>query len=199
MSGVLRWHRRLYDWVLHWASTPSAMTALFLLALAESSFFPIPPDVLLAAVVLSDRRRAWRAAALCTVGSVIGGALGYMIGLGFWDATQDFFYNHVFSREAYEYVRGLYETWNFWVVFIAAFTPIPYKVFTIAGGVARISFPTFLIASAVGRGARFVLVTWLFHHYGPPIRGFVDRYLGWLTLLFVALLVGGFAALSCAA
>ncbi|HXH29154.1 MAG TPA: YqaA family protein [Candidatus Polarisedimenticolia bacterium] len=195
---MMRWHRRLYDWVLHWASTPSAGTALFLLALAESSFFPIPPDVLLAAVVMSDRRRTWRSVLLCTLGSVVGGALGYCIGWGFWEATKGFFFRFVpgFTPAVYARVAGLYEHYNFWVVFTAGFTPIPYKVFTIGAGVAIISFPTFLLASTISRGGRFLLVASLFHHYGPPIRGFVDRYLGWLTVAFVTLLVGGFAVLS---
>jgi membrane protein YqaA with SNARE-associated domain len=193
---MMRWHRRLYDWVLHWAGTPSASTALFLLALAESSFFPVPPDLLLAAVVLSDRRRTWRSVLLCTLGSVVGGIIGYGIGWGFWEASQGFFYRYVFSHAVYARVAGLYEQYNFWVVFAAGFTPIPYKVFTIAAGVAAISLPTFLLASTLSRGARFLLVASLFHHYGPPIKTFVDRYLGWLTVLFVALLLGGFWALS---
>ncbi len=199
MDGrVILWYRRLYDWVLRWATTPSAGTALFVLAFAESSFFPIPPDVLLMAIVLADRERAWRSAWIATAGSVLGGLLGYLIGWGFWGAASDLFYRFVpgFTPETYARVSDLYERHNFWVVFTAGFTPIPYKVFTIAAGVARISVATFFIASAVSRGARFLLVAGLLYRFGPPIRRFIDRHLWWLSILFVALLIAGFAALS---
>lgn len=195
---MMTWHRRLYDWVIQWAATPWAMTALFLLALAESSFFPVPPDVLLAAIIVADRRRAWQAIAVCSVGSVLGGALGYLIGLGFWEVVDTFFYRWIpgFTPEIYERVAGLYQEYGFVVVFTAGFTPIPYKVFTIAAGVAQISFPTFVLASFVGRTGRFLLVGALFYFFGPPIRSFVERYLGWVTLAFTVLLIGGFAALK---
>ncbi len=195
---MILWYRRLYDWVLRWATKPSAGAALFLLALAESSFFPIPPDVLLIAIVIADKQRAWRAAAIATAGSVLGGLLGYLIGWGFWGVASEFFYRWVpgFTPEVYERVAALYETHNFWVVFTAGFTPIPYKVITIGAGVAMVSLPTFFIASTLSRGARFLLVAALLHHYGLPIRRLLDRHLWWLTLLFAALLVAGFAALS---
>jgi membrane protein YqaA with SNARE-associated domain len=198
VAPVIGWYRRLYDWVIKWASTPSAAAALFLLAFAESSFFPIPPDVLLMAIVLADRKRAWRSAAITTAGSVLGGILGYIIGWGFWGATADLFYRWVpgFTPEVYARVAQMYEQHNFWVVFTAGFTPIPYKVFTIGAGVAAISLPTFLVASALSRGARFLLVSALLHRFGAPIRKFIDRHLWWLTLLIAALLIGGFAVLS---
>jgi membrane protein YqaA with SNARE-associated domain len=198
VGPVTRWYRRLYDWVLEWASTPSASVALFLLAFAESSFFPIPPDVLLIGIVLADRNSAWRSAAITTTGSVLGGLLGYFIGWGFWGVTADFFYRWVpgFTPEIYARVAELYEQHNFWIVFTAGFTPIPYKVFTIGAGVAAISLPTFLVASALSRGARFLLVSALLHHFGAPIRKFIDRHLWWLTLLIAALLIGGFVVLS---
>ena len=194
----MRWYRKLYDWVLHWAATPTAGAALFLLSLAESSFFPIPPDVLLIAIVMADRRRAWKAATICAAGSVLGGAIGYLIGWGFWEAAGSFFYRWVpgFTPEIYAHVAGLYESHNFWVVFTAGFTPIPYKVFTIGAGIAKISFPIFVFASAISRSARFFIVAALLHRYGPPVRGFIDRWLGWLMLAFVLLVVLGFLARS---
>ncbi|MCZ6695179.1 MAG: DedA family protein [Acidobacteria bacterium] len=199
MDGrVIRWYRSLYDWTLRWASTRSAGIALFLLALAESSFFPIPPDVLLMAIVLADRHKAWRAAGIATAGSVIGGLIGYLIGWAFWSTMADLFYRWVpgFTPEVYARVAEHYEMHNFWVVFVAGFTPIPYKVITIGAGVAMISLPIFFVASALSRGARFLLVAGLLYHFGPPIRRFLDRHLWWLTLLFVALLIGGFVVLT---
>lgn len=199
MDGrVIRWYRSLYDWTLRWASTRSAGIALFLLALAESSFFPIPPDVLLMAIVLADRNKAWRAAGIATAGSVIGGLIGYLIGWAFWSTMADLFYRWVpgFTPEVYARVAEHYEMHNFWVVFVAGFTPIPYKVITIGAGVAMISLPIFFVASALSRGARFLLVAGLLYHFGPPIRRFLDRHLWWLTLLFVALLIGGFVVLT---
>ena len=199
MDGrVIRWYRSLYDWTLRWASTGSAGLALFLLALAESSFFPIPPDVLLIAIVLADRQKAWRAAGIATAGSVVGGLMGYLIGWAFWNSTAALFYRWVpgFTPEVYARVADLYETHNFWVVFAAGFTPIPYKVITIGAGVAMISLPIFFIASTLSRGARFLLVAGLLYRFGSPIRRFLDRHLWWLTLLFAALLIGGFVALT---
>jgi membrane protein YqaA with SNARE-associated domain len=187
-------HYRVYDWVLHWAAHPHAQSALLLLAFAESSVFPIPPDVLLIAMCLAQPRRAFRYAAISGVGSVAGGILGYGIGWGLWEVVSDAFYHWVpgFTPEVYARVAALYDRWNFWVVFAAGFTPIPYKVFTIAAGVAHINFGVFVLASAVSRTARFLLVSLLIFRFGPSIMPFIEKYLGWLTVLFVVLLVGGF-------
>jgi len=193
-SGWRGLHYRVYDWVLQWAAHPQAQSALLLLAFAESSVFPIPPDVLLIAMCLAQPRRAFRYAAICSVGSVAGGILGYGIGWGLWEVVSDAFYRWVpgFTPEVYARVAALYDRWNFWVVFAAGFTPIPYKVFTIAAGVAHINFGVFVLASAVSRTARFLLVSLLIFRFGPSIMPFIEKYLGWLTVLFVALLLGGF-------
>jgi len=193
-AGVRGWHYRLYDWVLHWAGHPRAQTALFLMALAEASFFPVPPDTLLIGMGLSKPKRVYRFAAVCSIGSVIGGVVGYLIGWGLWEMVQDAFYRWVpgFTPELYERVSGLYDEWNFWVVFAAGFTPIPYKVFTIAAGVAKIGFPMFLIASAISRTARFYLVALLIRLFGERAKRFIERWLGWLTIAFVVLLMAGF-------
>lgn len=194
----MKWVRNLYDWVLSWAETPYGAPALFLLAVAEASFFPIPPDVLLLPLCVGKRARALRFAAICTAGSVLGGAIGYALGWGAWGALDQLFYDYVpgFTEDKFNMVGGLYETYNFWVVFVAAFTPIPYKVITIAAGVFQISFPMFMIASIVGRAARFFLVAGMLYFFGEPIRGFIDRWFNPLVVAFTVLLIGGFAVLK---
>lgn len=186
--------RSLYDWVLSWAETRYGGLALFLLALVESSFFPIPPDVLLIALCVALPTRAWRFALLASTGSVLGGMLGYAIGWEIWSLVDDYFYTYVpgFSAEVFTKVQHLFSEYNFWVVFTAGFTPIPYKVITIGAGVFKINFPIFVVASLISRSLRFFLVAWLLHHYGPSIRMFIDRYFNVLSIVFVILLVGGF-------
>jgi len=184
--------RRLYGWVLHFAETPLGTWALFILAFAESSFFPIPPDVLLIALALAIPARAMRYAAVCTAGSVLGGMLGYLIGYGFMEAVGFRILEFYGLSAKFDVIGGLYNRYSAWVVGIAGFTPIPYKVFTIAGGAFKINFPVFMAASIVSRGARFFLVSWLIYRYGEGIKTFLDRYFNLLTILFVILLVGGF-------
>jgi membrane protein YqaA with SNARE-associated domain len=190
--------RRLYDWVLHWAETPYGAPALFLLAFAESSVFPVPPDVLLIALSISLPHRAWYYATVCSLGSVAGGVIGYLLGWGFWSLLAEFFFTYVpgFTPQLFARVQALYAEHDFWVVFAAGFTPIPYKVITIASGVFLINFPVFVLASLVGRSARFFLVAGLIRRYGPGIRAFVDRYFNLLSLIFLLLLIGGFLVLN---
>ncbi|MEJ2190785.1 MAG: DedA family protein [Nitrospirota bacterium] len=189
MFGPLR---RLYDWVLHWAETPYGSPALFLLAVAESSFFPVPPDVLLIALGLSIPRRSFRYAALCTVGSVLGGALGYYLGTAFWDLIGEGILFHYVDRAGFEAVREYFLQYEGWAIAVAGFTPIPYKVFTISAGFFRVNFGVFMLASALSRGARFFLIAALIYVFGPSIRSFIDRYFNALTVAFMVLLVGGF-------
>lgn len=188
------WLRRLYDWVLHWADTPHGMVALFLLAMAESSFFPIPPDPLLVALCLGAAKRSLRFAAVATVASVVGGAIGYGIGAGAWSVVEGWFYAYVpgVSPEAFAQVQGFYEKWDFWAVFLAGLTPIPYKVFTLTAGIFNINFGVFLLASVLSRGLRFFAVAALIYRFGPPIARFIDRYFDLLAWGFAVLLVGGF-------
>jgi len=185
-------HRRLYDWVLSWAESTWGTVALFVLAFAESSFFPIPPDPLLMALSLGKRVRSLFYAAVCSVGSVLGGIAGYAIGALAWDVVRDFAFTYLFSEAAFNEVGSYYDRYNFWVVFTAGFTPIPFKVITVSGGVFGINFPLFVLASAVSRSARFFLVAGLIYRYGEPIRSFIDRYFNTLTLIFAALLLAGF-------
>ena len=188
--------RRLYDWVLSWAETPYGVAALFVLAVAESSFFPIPPDVLLIALGLSIPTKAFRYAAWCTLGSVIGGVLGYTIGFALWSSVEPMVIPSLFSAETFERVTGLYNEYGVPIVFAAGFTPIPYKVFTVAAGVAKINVPAFIGASIIGRGARFFLVAAVIRRYGDAAKDFIDRYFNLVTLAFTILLVGAFVLLK---
>ncbi len=186
--------KRSYDWVMHWARTPYGAPALFILAFAESSFFPVPPDVLLIALALSIPSRAFYFSAICSVGSVIGGMAGYGIGWGLWEVVQNFFFNYIpgFSYHTFEIIGDKYDLYNFWVVFTAGFTPIPYKVITISAGVFKINFPVFVIASAVSRSARFFIVGWLIFKFGAPVKKFIDKYFNIISIVFAALLISGF-------
>ncbi len=187
----MRLLKRLYDWVLHWAETPYGVPALFLLAFAESSFFPIPPDVLLIALCLSIPKKAFKFALICTIGSVLGGALGYFLGLQFWELAKGILFKYI-DQTGFEMVRDYFIKYEAWAVGIAGFTPIPYKVFTITAGFLRADFNVFLIASVISRGARFFLVSMLIYYFGPAIRAFIDKYFNLLTLIFMLLLIGGF-------
>lgn len=192
-SGPFGWLKRLYAWVLHWAETPYGVPALFAVAFAESSFFPIPPDVLLIALALSMPRRSFRYAAVCSIGSVLGGAFGYAIGQYFFETVGGPIIEFYHAQAAFEKVRTMYQENAFLAVFTAAFTPIPYKVFTIAGGMCGIRFWSDLVlASAMGRSLRFFMVGGLIFFVGPPVKRFMDRYFELLTVAFAALLAAGF-------
>lgn len=190
--------RKLYDWVLHWAETPYGPLALFLLALAESSFFPIPPDPLLIALCLGAITKSWRFAFYTSIASVIGGIIGYLIGYGIWESVDSFFFKYIpgFTESLFQKVMVNYQNHGFWYVFAAGFTPIPYKVFTIASGVFKLNFVLFLLASTVSRSLRFFAVAALFRKFGPEIKGFVDKYFNLLATLFFILLLGGFLVIK---
>lgn len=184
--------RRLYDWVVRWAETPYGMWALFTLAVCESSFFPIPPDVLLIALAVAAPRRSFRYALVCSVGSVIGGCLGYMIGWQFMAGIGFAIIEFYGLADKYEYIRHAYTAYDAWAVGVAGFTPIPYKLFTISAGAFHINFGVFLLASTLSRSARFFLVGALIHRFGPAIQILIDRYFNLITVLFTVLLVAGF-------
>ena len=196
--------RKLYDWVLHWSETPYGPAALFILAFAESSFFPIPPDALLIALALGAKTKSFRFALICTIGSVLGALLGYAIGhFVWWNGNEfsqlaNFFFERIpgFSHEIFYNVKELYDEWNFWIVFTAGFTPIPYKVFTITGGALNVNIFLFLIASIISRAGRFFLVAFLIWKFGPQIKGFIDKYFNWLAIAFTVLLIGGFVGIK---
>ena len=191
--------KRLYDWVLSWGNSRWGALALFILAFAESSFFPIPPDVLLIALCLGAITRSFRFATICLVGSILGAAGGYAIGYYLWQDTTgeytalaNWFYAHVFSVEKFLQVKSLYDEYNFWIVFTAGFTPLPYKLFTITGGLFKIDIVMFFIASIVSRGLRFFLIAGLIWKFGAPIKTFIDKYFNLLAILFTVLLIGSF-------
>ncbi len=197
----MRYFRRLYDWVLHWADTPYGTPALFILAFAESSFFPVPPDVLLIALCLGARSRSFNFAANCSIASVLGAVLGYVIGYFVWwtgegqfSSLAQLFFNYVpgFTTEIFYLVQAKYNEWNFWIIFTAGFTFIPYKIFTISAGAFKINFIMFVVASIIGRSARFFLVAGLIWKFGDPMREFIDKYFNLLAFIFTVLLILGF-------
>jgi len=257
-------HRRIYDWVLHWAHTPYGTPALALLAICEASWLPIPVDPLLMALAMGKPKRAFRYSLVCSVCSVLGGCVGYLIGFALWqpvgapllrqlhfltpeaktvivrridgdaitvatedgeEATYDRYRLHAdppagsppvgdrayeieqtqqaelavgqnayLMTDKYHLAQAWYERYGVWVVFIAAFTPVPYIVFSSVSGLAHLNFLAFVLTSIVGRSARFFLVGGLIYAFGRPVRRFIDRYFNLLTILFVLLLIAGFAA-----
>jgi len=186
--------RRLYDWVLHWAETPYGAPALFTLAFIESSIFPIPPDILLIALCIALPTKSWRFAAIASVGSLLGGIAGYGIGWGAWSLVSDFFFNYIpgFNQHNFDEVKALYDQYDFWVVFTAGFTFLPYKVITISAGLFKINFPVFVIASLISRSLRFFIVAELLRRFGSPVKVLIDKYFNLLCVLFMLLLIGGF-------
>ena len=191
--------KRLYDWVLSWGNSRWGGLALFLLALAESSFFPIPPDVLLIALCLGAVVHSFRYATICLGGSIIGAMIGYAIGFFLWQtpageftALANWFFTNIFSEDSFHNVGNLYNQYNFWIVFTAGFTPLPYKLFTITGGLFHINFTMFIIASIISRGLRFFLIAGLIWKFGAPIKTFIDKYFNLLAIVFTILLIGSF-------
>ena len=192
MKSISKWLRGLKAWVEGFAEKPGAGWALFVIAFAESSFFPIPPDVLLIALAISVPAKSFRYALVCSVGSVLGGMFGYLIGLEFYDLVGRKIIEFYSLQEQYAAVKILYDQNAFLAIAIAGFTPIPYKVFTIAAGAFQVSFATLVYASTVSRPARFCPVAALFFFFGARIKPLIDKYFEALTLAFVILLVAGF-------
>lgn len=201
----MNWIKSLYQWVLNWAQSPYGTIALFILAFAESVFFPIPPDILLIALALGAAAKSFRYAVICTVGSVSGAFVGYGIGQYAWLTTggeftgfANFFFNNIpgFTVSLFNSIKDLFIEWDFWIIFTAGFTPIPYKVFTITSGVFDINLVMFFIASVISRGARFFLIAFLIWKFGPEIKRFIDKYFNLLALGFTVFLIGGFVAIK---
>ena len=185
--------------MLSWGNSRWGALALFLFALAESSFFLIPPDVLLIALCLGVTTRSFRYGAICLSGSIVGAMIGYAIGFFCWQNTAgeytalaNWFFAHVFSLESFLSVGELYDKYNFWIVFTAGFTPLPYKIFTITGGLFHINFAMFIFASIISRGLRFMLIAALIWKFGAPIKSFIDKYFNLLAIAFTVLLIGSF-------
>lgn len=188
----MKFIKKLYDWVLHWAETPYGVPALFVLAFAESSFFPVPPDVLLIALAISIPRKSFKFAVICTAGSILGGMLGYAIGHYGYEAVGKPIVDFYHGQAIMDTIKLQYDKHGFIGILIAAITPIPFKVFTIASGVFEFDFWLFLIGSVIGRSTRFFLVAGLIWKFGPSIKVFIDKYFNLLCWAFMVLLIGGF-------
>jgi membrane protein YqaA with SNARE-associated domain len=190
------WIRQIYDRCLLWVQSPYGVWALFFLAVAESSFFPIPPDVFLMVLCIAVPRKSFRYAAVCAAGSVLGGMLGYGLGLGFMDTIGVKILELYGLQDKYEVVQNLYRQYDALAVGAAGFTPLPYKLFTITAGAFKINFVTFTLVSLVSRSARFFLVSAFIYKFGAPVRHFIERYFNLLTILFFILLIGGFLVIK---
>jgi membrane protein YqaA with SNARE-associated domain len=188
--------RRLYDWVLSWTNKKHSSKALFGLAFAESSFFPIPPDVLQIALSVSKPKKSFIFALVSSVGSILGAILGYFIGFFLFDTIGSLIINTLGYETQFNAVGDLYKSYAFLAILTSAFTPIPFKVFTIAAGFWQVGLIPLIVASAVGRSARFFLVATLFYFFGPKIKEFIDKYFNLLTIVFIILLIGGFIVIK---
>jgi membrane protein YqaA with SNARE-associated domain len=188
--------QRLYDWTLSLAAHRHALWALAIVSFVESSFFPIPPDVLIIPMVLATREKAWRIAAVCTVASVAGGLAGYGIGHYAYEAVGRPLMEFYGYATKFESSQAQYNEWGAWIVAGAGLTPFPYKVITIASGVTGLDLTTFTVASGISRGIRFFIVAGLLWYFGAPIRAFIEQHLAKLVTLFFILLFGGFVLLK---
>lgn len=188
--------RGLYDWTLRLAGHRHAIRSMAAISFAESSFFPIPPDVMIVPMILARRDQAWLIAAVCTVSSVAGGALGYAIGYFLYDTLGQWLMNLYGMSDGITEFRAWYDKWGAAIILVKGLTPIPFKLVTIASGFAAFNFPLFLACALVTRGARFFLIAALLKRFGQPIQDFIERRLTLVGLLFLAALAGGFAVIA---
>lgn len=185
-----------YDYMLKLAGNDNAVYYLAVVSFIESSFFPIPPDIMLIPMVLAMPRKAYRIAAVATAASVIGGYFGYLIGVYAFDLIAKPLLTFYGYMQQFDVFKGYYHKWGAWIVFGAGITPFPYKVITIASGVVHLNIWVFGLASIMARGIRFYLIAWLLKKYGAPMKVFIDKHLGKLSILFLLLLIGGFASIK---
>ena len=188
--------RKIYDAVFHLSKEKGAVYWLFAVSFIESSFFPIPPDVMLIPMIFAAPKKAWNLAGIATAGSVIGAYLGYAIGFYFFQLIAEPLLNFYGYLEKFNSFKELYNQYGAWIVFGAGITPFPYKIITIASGVVHMNLLVFTVASVIARGMRFFLVAWLLKQYGETMRVFIEKNLGWLSVVFLILLIGGFAAVK---
>jgi membrane protein YqaA with SNARE-associated domain len=188
--------KRLYDWIMGLAASDRAPSALFWVSFVESSFFPIPPDVMLIPMVIAQRLKAWWYATIATVGSVIGGAFGYAIGFFAFESVGKPILEFYGKADSFGEFTQWFNEWGVWILIAKGWTPFPYKVLTITAGVTHMPFIEFMLASIVTRAMRFYLVAGLLYFFGEPIRDFIEKRLTLVTTVFVVLLVGGFVAVK---
>ena len=188
--------KRLYDWTMSWADHPRALWVLAFVSFIESSVFPIPPDVLMIPMILAAPRRAWLIAGVALIFSVLGGLLGYLIGAIAFETIGQPILAALGKTDAMQAFNTRFNDFGFWAVLTAGITPFPFKVITIMSGVSGLSLSTFIVTSIVARGLRFFLVAALLWKFGIPVRAFIERRLGWMFLLFLVILFGGFFIVS---
>ena len=197
LQKFIDWLRSLKTWMEKFAEKPQAMWILFIIAVAESSFFPLPPDILLIAMAVSAPKKSLIAALYCTIGSVIGGILGYLIGYGLMETIGNPIINFYNAHEVWKTVVDIYQgEVGLWFLVGAAFSPIPYKVATIAAGATQMDIIPFVLISMVGRAGRFFLVGGLIYFLGPKVKEYIDKYFDKLSIAFIILLIGGFVAIK---
>lgn len=194
--GLNNFIHKIYDKMLQLSAHRQAMLILFIVAFAESSFFPIPPDIMIIPMVLAVPAKAWRIAGLATIASVAGGYFGYIIGSAFFELIAEPVLNFYHAMDKFREFEGWYHQYGAWIVFGAGITPFPYKIITIASGAVHLDLYVFTIASVLARGMRFFFIAWLLKKYGTPMKSFIEKNLGWLSVLFLLLLIGGFVALK---
>ena len=192
----------IYDWILNLSTKPNSNYSISILSFSEAFFFPIPPDVLLIPLCLGNRKKSWNFALLCSIFSIVGGMVGYYVGKMLWWNVPGVEYSYLanlfmeyipgVNEEGFNNIKKLYEEWDFWIVFTAGFTPIPFKLITISAGTFNINLSMFLLASIISRSARFFLLASLIKVYGESISTFIEKYFNILALLFTFLLIGGF-------
>lgn len=189
--------RKAKEWMESFATKPYAFQALFIISFIEASFFPLPPDILLLAIAISAPKMGFKAAFWCTIGSVLGGIGGYYIGMGLMETVGNRIVEFYHAQEMWQLIVAKYNSEvGIWFLAIASFTPVPYKVATIAAGAVNMEFFSFVGVSLIGRAARFLLVGGLIYYVGPKIKVYIDKYFDKLSIAFVLLLVGGFVAIK---
>ena len=188
--------RRIYDEVISLSGSKYALYWLAAFSFIESSFFPIPPDIMLIPMILATPKQAWKIAGVCTLASVIGAYLGYVIGYYFFQLIAEPLLDFYGYLDKFNQFKDLYTEYGAWIVFGAGITPFPYKIITIASGVVHLNLAVFTVASIIARGLRFFVIAWLLKAYGERMRVFIEKNLGWLSVLFLILLIGGFALIK---
>lgn len=193
-----RFHRRLYEWTLSWAESTYGSIALFLVAFSGASWFPLPAEILLVPMILGDREKARTFFVLATVGSVLGALFGFGLGYFAWDVIEPYFFDWFVRESQFEYVQSLYDKNLFYIVFAAALSPIPFKVFTLSSGVFASGLnefqfsgflSIFILAAVIGRTVRFGIISFLLWYFGEPVRAFIDRYFDMILIAILLLIV----------